>query len=222
MPLEDPGALDDAVYVPPAPQEMNECLKHFATYLAQPPKTPELVQAGLLHYQFEAIHPFGDGNGRIGRLLIILFLMERGVLSAPLLYLSAYFERRRTEYYRHLLRTSENGDYDGWLQFFLKGISTQAREATTKATRLVDLHKRYRETLGEMKATAGAFTLVDKLFGNPYLTIPQAVESLQVTFPTAQRAIEGYLVKAGILELVTDRYRTRLFVAREILGVLDE
>lgn len=214
-------AINDAVYVPPAPEAMNGCLNELDSYLQRPPKTPALIQAGLLHYQFEAIHPFGDGNGRIGRLLIILFLMQREILSAPLLYLSAYFEKHRSKYYELLLRTSTEGQYEDWLRFFLEGVKIQSREAADKASQLADLHKKYRDKLGEVKATPGAFALIDGLFDNPYITIPHAVDALNVSYPTAQRAIENHLVKAGILKEVTGRRRNRLFVAQEILDLFD-
>lgn len=218
-----PGTdLPQASYVPPAPHEMSACLDDLSDYLTDPPQVPLLIQAGLLHYQFEAIHPFGDGNGRVGRLLIMLHLVKKDVLRAPLLFPSAYFERHRTRYYDHLLRASTEGDLDGWLRFFLTGIDVQAREAAGKTIQIADLHRRYRDALQSLNATAHSFSLLDQVFGNPYVTIPLAARRLAVSFPTAQRAIEKYLVNAGVLTEVTGNDRNRMFVAQEVLAIIDD
>ena len=209
-----------ARYVPPAVTEMGELLRDFQSYLDEKPRTPNLVQAALLHYQFEAIHPFIDGNGRIGRLMIILHLLERKSLSRPLLYLSAYFEQRRHEYYDHLLHVSESGDYSQWLTFFLEGVRVQSEDALQRGQALVHLRERYHATLQAAHATAGTFTLLDRLFQNPYLTIPYAQEWLGVSFPTAQRAVE-YLEAAGIVQETTGQQRNKRFRASEILETIE-
>lgn len=213
--------VHSATYVPPHPDHVATLLADFDSYLANPPRTPILVQAALLHYQFEAIHPFRDGNGRIGRVLIVLFLCERNALSQPLLYLSEYFEARRDDYYRHLRKVSETGDYSTWLKFFLRGVALQAEEALEYTRNLLSLREEYRRRLQAAHATANAIAVADRLFANPYITIPRAAKFLGVTFPTAQRAIETYLVPAGILEEITGQERYRIFRARGVLEALE-
>lgn len=209
-----------ASYVPPAPREMRDLLKDFQHYLDERPRTPNLIQAALLHYQFEAIHPFVDGNGRIGRLMIILHLLERGSLSKPLLYLSAYFEQRRHEYYDHLLHVSESGDYQQWLIFFLEGVHLQSEDALGRGQALVSLREEYHARLQDLQATAHTFTLLDRLFQNPYITIPLAQRFLGVSFPTAQRAVE-YLEDAEIVRETTGQQRKKRFRAETILRTIE-
>lgn len=214
--------IEDSTYVPPAPPEMMGCLSDLEQFLLEPPRMPELVQIGLMHYQFEAIHPFADGNGRIGRLLITLRLIERGKLPAPLLYLSAFFHAHRGEYYQLLEAVSKEGDYEAWIRFFLTGVKTQAADAASRARRLMKLRDNYRETLREMNATNPTFQLLEHLFANPFITIPRAEKLLDVTYPTAQRAVEDYLVEAGILEEITGQKRYRRFLCRELLETLEK
>lgn len=209
-----------ASYVPPAVPEMKEALADFDLYLGQRPRTPNLVQAALLHYQFEAIHPFLDGNGRIGRLMIILFLLERRSLSAPLLYLSAYFEQHRQSYYEHLMHVSESGECEEWLLFFLEGVATQSEDALARGQSLVSLRERYRRSLQAVHATPGTLALLDRLFENPFVSIPRAAGLLDVTFPTAQRAVE-YLEEAGIVRETTGQQRHKRYRADEILRTLE-
>jgi Fic family protein len=206
--------------VPPAPAEMPDRLDDLEEFMVAPPAMPRLVQAGLIHHQFEAIHPFGDGNGRVGRLLIPLFLLQTKVLRTPLLYLSAYFERKRTEYYDRLHAVHTDGDYDGWLAFFLRGVAVQADEAAAAAGRIADLYQRYRDELTKVNATATALALLDSLFENPYVTIPQAQRTLDSSFPTVQRAIEKYLLPAGVLEHQAGTSHPRVYVAREIFKAI--
>lgn len=209
-----------ATFVPPAVPEMQAALADVDAYLKERPRTPNLVQAALLHYQFEAIHPFLDGNGRIGRLMIILFLLERRSLGAPLLYLSAYFEQHRQNYYEHLMNVSESGDHDEWLLFFLEGVATQSEDALTRGQSLVSLRARYQKSLQDVHATSGTFALLDRLFENPYLTISRAAQHLAVSFPTAQRAMD-YLETAGIVRETTGMQRHKRFRADEILRTLE-
>jgi len=214
-----PGAgIHEATYVPPPVVPMREALdllERFMHDTAQPP----LVHAALVHYQFEAIHPFLDGNGRVGRLLIPLLLRERGVLPQPLLYVSAAFERERDEYYERLLRVSTHEDWDGWLRFFLAAVTSQAREAVSDADRLLALEAGYRERLRGSRAGATAQALVDHLFENPYLTARRAVEVLSVTDPTARKAI-ATLEDNGILREVTGRDYGRRWLAEDVLNAI--
>lgn len=203
-----------ARYVPPPVPQMLERLDDFERFLNEQPLRP-LVQAAVLHYQFEAIHPFGDGNGRIGRLLVSLFLAESGLLPQPLLYLSEYFERHRDAYYDGLLRVSTHGDWDGWLRFFLAGVETQARAAAESTNRLLDLQTRYRQELQGARATANTLALVDELFVNPIIDAGRVQRVLGVTAPTARAALRA-LEQHGILREISGRQWRRTYRADEI------
>lgn len=208
----------DATYVPPPVPQMKNLLDDLEAFLHEEPMRP-LVQAAIVHYQFEAIHPFGDGNGRVGRLLIPLFLQDRELLPQPLLYLSAYFERSRSEYYERLLRVSTHGDWDGWIHYFLVGISTQAREAIDLADQLLELHNRYREQLQAKHVTANVLALLDALFENPLMYTSRAEDLLGVSAPTARAAIKT-LEEEGVLREVTDRRWRKIYRAEEIYDLL--
>lgn len=212
----DPSApIEEARYVPPPVPEMRAALDDLEAFLHDE-TLPPLVVAALAHYQFEAIHPFGDGNGRIGRLLISLLLNERGLLPQPLLYISAYFERSGAEYYDRLLRVSTHGDWPGWLAYFLKGVAIQAQAAVDDAERLLDLQADYHERLSAARARQAAHQLLDRLFVNPYTTTPLAANILKVSRPTARAAIRD-LIDREILREMPGRKWRQLFLADEIL-----
>lgn len=205
-----------ASYVPPPPREMYRALEAWETYLHRYDELPDLIQCALMHEHFEAIHPFLDGNGRIGRLLITLFLVERERLSRPLLYLSEYIEANRQQYYDCLHRIRTEGDWQGWLQYFLRGVAVTAARARAHAARLMDL----RETLRtEFTEPPRADKLIDALFINPFITIKHAAEAMNVTVPTAGTAI-AKLEEQGLLQETTGRARGRVFVAPRILEAL--
>ena len=206
--------LTDAVFVPPPPDEMVRALSDLERFFHQR-TLPLLVQLALAHYQFEAIHPFLDGNGRIGRLLIPLMLLERGALSQPLLYLSAYFEERRSDYYDHLLATSQRGDLTPWLSFFLEGVRRQARDAEERTIRLVDLQQQMRNELLAEKRPTSVLRLADLLFAVPLLSASMAASWLKVTRPTVHAAIVA-LEERGDLREITGRQRRRLYEAPRI------
>ncbi len=212
--------IEDAVYVPPDPSLLNEGLQNLEQFVLHPPDYfPILIRCAVLHYQFEALHPFLDGNGRIGRLLITLLLCEGGALSQPLLYLSAFFEKHKAEYYDALLSVSQQSDWAKWLKFFLMGVAQQCDEATDNVQKLIALKNRYDKKLRLGRVPRNAMILTDQLFSNPYTTVRNASEYLHVTFPTAQRAIK-FLISEGILQEATSRKRNRLFVARDIIEIL--
>ena len=213
-----PGStLETASFVPPPPTEAKAAMGELETFLHDR-RLPDLIAIGLAHYQFEAIHPFADGNGRIGRLLIILMLIERGILDRPVLYPSVFFEQHREDYYRLLGHTSRTSDPFPWLDFFLGGLAAVATDATRRAVSLVDLQQRIRERLLEARATSTALRLVERLFGQPLTQVGTAATDLGVSFATAQRAID-ILTDAGLLEEITGKRRNRLFVAREVLEI---
>lgn len=213
-----PGStLSTAVYVPPpADPEMKDCLSAWERFLHERDQLPELVQCALMHEHFEAIHPFLDGNGRIGRLLVTLFLIERRRLSRPLLYVSSYIEAHRDEYYARLQNIRTHAAWPEWLRFFLLAVRDSARNALDQSQTIVDLRVRLHTKLARQhKAQA----LLDALFVNPYTTVARATVDLGVTAPTALKTIRA-LEKALVLEEATGREWGRLWVARPILKAL--
>lgn len=204
----------DAAYVPPPPDAMRESLDDFERFLHDKTLRP-LIQAAVVHYQFEAIHPFGDGNGRVGRLLALLFLAERGLLPQPLLYLSAYFEQTRATYYDLLLRVSTHGDWNSWIVYFLEGVRMQARDAADLADKLLALQARYRESLQSARRTATALALVDHLFVNPIVSASSVRRALGVSPPTALSTLRA-LEEEGIVREITGRKWGMVFRANEI------
>ncbi len=213
-----PGStLETAVYVPPPPEELMETLGVWERFLHERNTVPDLIQCGLIHEQFEAIHPFLDGNGRVGRLLIVLFLMERGRLSQPLLYISAYIEEHRREYYDVLQAVRTDGDWAGWLRFFLAGVEEISKEAVQHAGRLMSLREQWRERLAGSRT---AVRLIDALLVNPYMSVARAQRVLNVSNPTARQAVTR-LQKLGMLTEITGRSWGRLYLARPILRIIE-
>ncbi len=215
-----PGCtLADAVFVPPPEREMKEALAALETYLHSASPLPPLVRLALVHYQFEAIHPFLDGNGRIGRLLVILLLCSDGLLPQPLLYLSAYFERHRQAYYQGLLEVSRRGRWREWIEFFLNGVADQSRDAVRRSHLLLELREEYRRRLGSSRS-ASPLRLAEALFSYPAVTIPAAARLLGVTWVAAKGNVLK-LVDAGILTESPGRERNRIFIAREIIEIVE-
>lgn len=216
-----PGCnLMEATFVPPPPPEMKEALGDLEKYLHTTSDLPPLIRFALVHCQFEAIHPFLDGNGRIGRLLISLLLCHEGLLAQPLLYLSAFFERRRSEYYRRLLAVSTAGEWGPWLDFFLEGVMEQSQDALQRTTRLLELWQHYRNKLQEARSSALLLQLVDRLFEYPVLSIPATSRFLAITHRSGVQLVKK-LVEAGILIEVTGRERYRLYAAKEIIDTIE-
>jgi Fic family protein len=216
-----PGStLQNATLVPPPVEEMGQVLDALEKFIHTPSDIPPLVRAGLLHYQFEAIHPFLDGNGRVGRLFVILLLIEWKLLPQPLLYLSAFFEAHRLDYYDRLLAVSQRGEWENWLLFFLKGISSQSQDAMARVEHLDQLHAACQERLRTERAAARLLQTLDILFERPILNIRQLEVALQVPYRTAQRYIER-LEELGILREVSGHRRNRIYWADEILQALE-
>jgi Fic family protein len=217
-----PGCtLNEATYVPPPVSEMNEALDSFEKFLHTPSSLPPLVRLGLIHYQFEAIHPFLDGNGRIGRLLITLLLCSWDILPLPFLYLSAYFEAHRQTYYDLLLDVSQKGRWETWLIFFLRGVATQSRDALIRAQRLRNLREQYRDQFQMARAASRLLQVVDLLFARPVLTTRQVAEALEINFSSAQRYI-NQLAETGILREITGQTRNRIYIAEAVLKIITE
>ncbi|MBI3595823.1 MAG: Fic family protein [Nitrospirae bacterium] len=216
-----PGCtLMEAVFVPPPVEEMKVALGELEKFLHMPSSLPPLVRMALVHYQFEAIHPFLDGNGRIGRLLVTFLLCAEGLMPQPLLYLSAFFERHRQDYYRLLLEVSQKGNWVEWITFFLRGIAEQSQDAIKRSRRLLELWQRYRDQVQAARASALLLKLVDDLFSYPAVTIGLAAKRLKVTHRSSQLNISK-LVRAGILKEATGRQRNRIFVAPAIVKIID-
>lgn len=204
-----------APFVPPPVEHLNEALGEWEKFL-HVREMPELIQCGLLHEQFEAIHPFLDGNGRVGRLLIVLFLIERGRLSHPLLYPSDYIEKNRSLYYESLQRVRTHGDWHGWLMFFLTALFVTARQGIAQASELASLRETLQQELGLQPR---AMALVDELFKNPYTSVSRAAKGLSVSLPTAAKTIE-ILVRADVLTEVSGRQWKKVYEAKPILNIL--
>ena len=216
-----PGAtLNDATFVPPPVPEMQECLSQLEKFLHSDTELPPIVQAAMVHYQFETIHPFLDGNGRIGRLLVTLLLCQKNVLSKPLLYLSAFFEQHRQEYYELLLKVSSTGAWREWIEFFLKAVTEQSGEALSRSRHLLELLRGYSQIAREKHLPPTAVQLVELIFMKPVLNAKTAQEFLKVSYPSAQNAISS-LEKASILTEITGRKRDKAYAANEILKALD-
>jgi Fic family protein len=215
-----PGStITDASYVPPPPHEMDEYLGRWEAFLHDR-TMPALVQAALMHYQFEAIHPFLDGNGRVGRLLITLFLVEREILPTPLLYLSAFFEATRRDYYDCLKEVTECGDWDEWLHYFLNGVARQAEDSLSRVERINELLAGWRDNLagGGSKVP---LLILDMVAANPYLTARGVEKKLRVAYNTALRGIQK-LERARILEEISKARRDRVYCAKALLDILEE
>ena len=213
-----PGCkLNEANFVPPPVDKMNEALSDFEKFLHEDLPIPPLIRLAMIHYQFEAIHPFLDGNGRVGRLLISLLLVNWGLLPQPLLYLSAFFERKRKNYYDLLMAVSQRNDWKSWFQFFLSGVTEQARDAVLRAKNLQDIQTNWRSRLMDQKVSGGVFKIVDKLFENPIVTIPEAQQIMGVKqYATARKAI-NVLESVGILEKTKDMKYGKTYIARAIV-----
>lgn len=214
------SSLAEARYVPPPPGPMLEGLDALERFWHIPHDLPPLVEVALVHYQFEAIHPFLDGNGRIGRLLITLLLLERGLLPEPALYLSAYFERHRSDYYDLLLKVSQQGAWEEWLGFFLDGVRTEARDAVSKAQSLVAQRQTWQERYQRAGGSAYLLALLDLLFEQPVITVTWVASRLSITHAWANRLVSK-LEKDGVLEPTGERKRNRVFAARAVLDALE-
>ena len=210
--------IEEARYIPPPGNLVRDLLFDWERFVNESGALPPLFQCAMMHYQFEAIHPYLDGNGRIGRLLITLFLCAKKILPTPLLYLSAYFERDRNAYYDQLFRLSATGDWEAWVVYFLRGVAEQARDALLRVRRVRDLQDQKRQALLERRESGNALRLLDELIASPVMTAAEAARLLDVTPAGARRILER-LVQAGILDEFEDEW-PRLFVVTELLDVI--
>ena len=218
-----PGSsLNNATYVPPPPFEMNQAMGELELYLNSATPTPSLIMCGLVHGQFEMIHPFLDGNGRVGRLLIALILCHHKALSRPMLYLSDYIQRNQDEYYRRLLAISSEGDWEGWLKYFLKGVGQVAREAAQTAVDLIALREEHQNLIMErVRGRQNGVALLVYLFETPAISVNSIRDKLGVSYTTASN-LASDLVRVGILKEITQGTRNKVFVYKPYLDILDK
>ncbi len=211
--------IGQARFVPAPPHHVLPAMEALEQYIRTPGELPTLVRAAMIHYQFEAIHPFADGNGRIGRVLILLLLSAEGALPIPLLNPSSFLEAHRREYYDHLLAVSQRGEWSQWLIFFLRAIAHEGREALARVERLRRLQSKYNDLFQRARSPALLLRLVDELFVTPAITLQTATRRLKVTPRSAQKIIEK-LVGAGVLSEITGRRRNRVYMAKQILSAM--
>ena len=209
----------DARFVPPPASSAHYAMRELEEFIQSGSRYPDLVDIALAHYQIETIHPFLDGNGRIGRLLITLMICERGLLPEPLLYLSGYFNRNREEYFDKLFRVSAKNDWEPWLLFFLRGVQSQAKEAFIRSNELYDLHSQY-HTRYQASQSETILQVIDFLFSSPVLTVRKATSEIgDKTYQAVNNSVNK-LEEDGILREVTGRSQNRLFKATEIINII--
>lgn len=211
--------IQNARFVPPPPKESAEALGQLEKYIHSNDDLPLLVQLAIIHYQFEAIHPFPDGNGRIGRILIPLILHERGAMTEPLLYLSAYFEERYDEYIDLMYEVSRHGKWEPWIDFFINGVEVSCRSAIYKSAQLQELHRNYLERVQSARSSALLAKIVDSMFAVPATTIPITTKRLGISYNAAKNNINK-LIELGILDGSFDKSRPQIFVAWDIIGIV--
>jgi len=214
------STISTARYIPPNPEDMNVAMSELEKYINEQDKTDILIKAALIHYQFETIHPFLDGNGRIGRLLIILFLMDRKILTTPALYISYFLKRNRIEYYDRMTEVRAKGDYEQWIKFFLRAVIQSSESAINTIDELSELHRRNIEVVNKMgRARISALRLFDYLEANPIIDITKTASELKMSFNTVSSAVKR-LIEAGILFQEKNTARRRVFHYKDYLAIL--
>ncbi len=213
--------LNTASFVPPAVPDMMEALGELEKFFYDESDIPVLIKIGLIHAQFETIHPFLDGNGRMGRLLITFWLCQQNILSEPLLYLSYYFKQNRQEYYDRLMNVRTKGQWEEWIKFFLKGISFVSDEATKSAKEILALKTAVQEELCNTGSVTGV-TLLEKLFYQPVITKRQAADLLNVTQPTARSMVDDFVERGILFDIDPMRQRNKRYVFSEYLAILQK
>jgi Fic family protein len=218
-----PGStLKDATFVPPPPYEAEKALGELELYLHQSQTLPALVDCAMIHYLFETIHPFLDGNGRLGRLLITFYLHWQGVMDKPLLYLSYYFKRNRQEYYDRLNLARESGDFEQWIAFFLRGVVATADAAVETAKNILELQTAHRDLLWQKKISSPyAVGILERLFHTPYVSVNDVATHFSMTYPTAAKVI-GQLEEIGILKEVSGKQRDKRYLYVDYMNLLSE
>lgn len=214
------STLKNARYIPPSPDDMQNAMSDLEKYINTDDNLDALIQAALIHYQFETIHPFLDGNGRVGRLLITLFLMDKGILTTPALYISYFLKKNRVEYYDRMTEVRTKGNYEQWIIFFLQAIMESAGDATSTIDELITLHDTNTSVISKLgRASKNTMLVFDYLESNPIIDIGKTAEALSITFNTASSAVRR-LVDAGILVQTGGGGRNRTFAYEAYLDIL--
>ena len=206
-------------FTPPPPEEVERLIDELIDYMDGDDETPLLIKCALMHYQFETIHPFSDGNGRIGRLLITLYLCKKREISGPLLDVSGYFEKYRRDYGDLLLETNKTGRFENWIKFFLEAIKIQSKDALKRTNEILDLREIYGERTKGYRQTNNLLKVVDLLFILPFIQINWIKDELKITYPTAKKIVDD-LVELEILEFFEKDGREKVFVAKEIMETI--
>lgn len=215
--------LNEATFVPPPPHEVEEHLSQLERFIHSDVNIPPLIKIGMIHAQFETIHPFLDGNGRVGRLLITFLLCQSEILIRPVLYLSYYFKRHRPRYYELLQKVRDEGDWEAWIKFFLEGVSTVSLEATATARAIVELRENHRQTVinGFGRAAGNALRVLESLYKSPFTTTTAVQRLLNITFPPASNLIQK-MVEADMLVEVTGQDRYRIYQYRPYVSLFSD
>jgi Fic family protein len=214
------STLKNARYIPPSPDDMSTAMSDLEKYINTEDDLDYLIRAALIHYQFETIHPFLDGNGRVGRLLITLFLMEKKVLTTPALYISYFLKKNRVEYYDRMSEVRSKGNYEQWVNFFLQAITESAEDATATIDELTTIHEKNIALISQMgRAAKNAMLVFNYLEANPIIEIRKTSEALGITFNTTSNAVNR-LVDAGILAQTSNVSRNRTFAYEAYLDIL--
>lgn len=217
------STLKDASFIPPAPDEMNICLSDLEKYMHEDSDVSDLIKIALIHYQFETIHPFLDGNGRMGRLLIILYLREQGLIEYPVLYLSYFFKKNRNRYYELLNNIRIKGEFEEWIKFFIDGICEISEDAITSIQKIIELKKKDMEKIRNFPNgnISNLLLVYEYLLKHPFIETEDIKNLIDVTKPTINKLLEN-LIDMEILELVEDKKRYRQYVYKEYVDILSE
>ncbi len=211
--------FEKAVFVPPPPEDVSDLINELEKYINQENREPRVVQCALTHYQFETIHPFNDGNGRVGRLLIILQMIQLGLLSAPLIYPSVYFERTRADYYQRLQAVREQGDWNEWVKYFAEGIAQQCRETIKFTQVILELRKHLQHSITNVGRRASINAIIDAFFQQPVQPLAQLSKSAHVSLNSANAAIE-FLIGQNLVFEITNKQKGRVYACRPVLDAI--
>lgn len=215
--------LDTATFIPPTVEEMEKAMADLESYMYEDDDLPALIKIALIHAQFESIHPFLDGNGRMGRLLITFWLCQQEILTQPLLYLSYYFKQNRLEYYDRLMAVRIKGDWESWIKFFLRGVATVSDEATESAKQIIGLQNKYSEILLQNdKSNNNCTVLLNLLFERPIITKKEISEALDISLPTANVLVETFCNLGILKDKTPEKKRYKTFVFGEYLEILQK
>lgn len=214
------ASIREAIFVPPPPAELHRALAELEAFMNAPDELPPLIQIALIHYQFETIHPFLDGNGRMGRLLITLFLIARGILTKPLLYLSLFLKHRRQDYYDLLMRARLEGEIERWILFFLEGVSNTSAQAAQTAREIIALKDALFSRLYEhSSASIYAVKLVELLFNHPLISVNTVIDSMHISKEAANEMVKRF-EKIGILREITGKQRYKRYLFKEYVDII--